>query len=109
MDDFPFASPPFQNHGAAPNHVGHVVQMKGGNGGVTKELHIQICRVEVEIRRRDVGCSDALKDLPKRCLDFCAAGGSICSLRWKIHSRVVGKGISKGFPVKIREGREEFR
>ena len=109
MDDFPFASSLFKYHCTASDRVRKVVQMESGDGSVTKDLNVQINRLEVKIGRRALSRSDALKDLPKRCLDFSATGGSGCALRRKVDGRVISKTLSEGFPVKIRERREEFR
>ena len=79
MGDFPFASSLFKYHCAASDRVRKVVQMESGDGSVTKDLNLQINGLEVEIGRRALSRSDALKDLPKRCLDFGAAGGSGCA------------------------------
>jgi hypothetical protein len=109
VDDFPLASSLFKYHCAASNRVRKVIQMESGDGSVLKYLNVQISRLEVEIGRRALSRPNALKDLPKRCLNFSAAGGSICALRWKVNSRVISKTISEGFPVKIVAARNAVR
>ena len=109
MDDLPSVRSFLQNDGAPVQKSWPVIEMKGRDRDVPRNLDFKVNEMQVHVWTLRSSSANALEDLLKCLLKFLASVGAMGRISRKEDRSVICKKTSKLVPVEVVECRDEVR
>lgn len=107
MNDLPFVRSFPQNDGAPVQKSRPVIEMKGRDSDVSRDLNLKVHGMQVHVWTLGSSSANALEDLLKCSLKFPASVGAMGRISWKEDRRVICKKGSKLVPIEVVECHDE--